>query len=196
MWYLKYHSYFPFEQREIWWRHLICSAMVLSICSATHTSQGTARLTRGSSAPLRAPRWGRGVGTLHPGHCTKPHPHRSSLELGEQTTVRDHPRLSTAAHQKNVLPDGWRQNHICQAQIYREAASSLPMSREAAGSAMGWGTKRGAAGPCSHSPLAGPQPVCCLEIRHDVERKLQRHSAIQREDGVYVVSPRTLESWS
>lgn len=41
--------------------------------------------------------------TKHCGHCTKPVPHRLSLELGDQTSVQDHLRLPTAVHEKNCI---------------------------------------------------------------------------------------------
>lgn len=124
-------------------------ADVRQLCTPVH-----ALLTPRSGQPVRYCPW-------HCGHCTKPLPYRSSLELGDQTTVQDHPRLSTAVHEKNVFPNGWCQKHICQTQIFQEAASSVPMSWEAACSATERRSKHGAAGPCSRFPPSWTS-VCLL----------------------------------
>lgn len=124
MWFLKYHSYFQFWQKEIWWHHLICSGIFFKhqFRSAQLTRDGVAdeRLLCNPAHALLRQRSEQPMQCCpdtcvqNHDHCTKPLPHSSSLDLELQTSTLDHPRLSTAvldnihswtADTKKHLPD-------------------------------------------------------------------------------------------
>lgn len=175
MWCLKYQSYFPFRQKEIWCRHLICSVMVFKhlLCNTDLARDEVADVWQfcTSSYALMNPRSGKPL-TPWPQYQT-PSP---SFVLGPKRP--DHSSGLAQAVSTSIWKKCqcfWSQKHSCWTQIY-QAVLFLPLSWEAVWFATGQGSKCGAAGPSSHSLLPGPQPACCLQIQHDVERKFQSHS--------------------
>lgn len=156
MWCLKYQSYFPFRQKGIWCRHLICSVMFFKhlLCNTDLTRDEVADVGQFCTPPyaLMNPRSGK---PLTPWPRTKPLPHHSSLDLRGQTTVQDWLRLSALVHDKNVnvfeIKNTSAEHRFTTRQYYfspcHEKLSDLPQ------------------GKVANVVLLGPVPIpCCLDL--------------------------------
>lgn len=159
-----------------WW--------LLRTRSATHRRDGTADeqpFCTAVQALLRL-RTGQSLWYCpqHHGCSTKPLPHFSSLELGDHNPG---PRKTINSSVWKIPIPKWLmlKTYLPDTDLPGGSILSPHVMRSYL---LCHGMKEWTPSQWALFPLTLAGPVCCLVIWHNVDRKLQRHSTIQREDGV------------